>query len=104
MCGYLRSFLDTAPEGGEPERVKELIVIVKQYFEKELERAENDRDSTELILATLGAAIRRLPIQEQLEQLKTGIPDSPPVTVEDVERWQRFEDFLGREGKKGWWD
>ena len=105
LSGYLRSFLDTAPEHDGSERVKELLAMVKRYFEKELEKAENERDlnrisASELVLASLSAAIRRMPTQEQLEQ----VADTTPATSEAVEGWERFERFLEREGKKGWWD
>jgi hypothetical protein len=109
MCGYFGSFLDTAPEDGGPERLRELLEIIKRYFEKELANAEDEKDSrgvssSELVLATLSAAIKRIPTQEQLEELEASVLNGPPATAEDVEGWHRFERFLEQEGKKGWWD
>jgi hypothetical protein len=109
LAGYLRSFLDTAPDDGGPERVRELLVMVKRYFETELEKAESESDSkrisaSELVLASLGVAIQRIPTDEQLEGIEANVLNSPPATREDVAAWERLERLLEREGKKGWWD
>lgn len=97
LKGYLRSFLDTAPEGKTHERFLEILALLKRYFEKELE--DSEAEYTELVLATLSAAIRRIPSEEELRKAM----DTPgrPVSIEE---WDRFERFLEREGMKGWWD
>jgi hypothetical protein len=97
LTGYLRSFLDTAPDGRTQERFLEVLSLLKNYFKKELD--ESATDYTEIVLATLSAAVRRIPSEEKLRE----VFDAPgrPVSIEE---WERFEKFLEREGMEGWWD
>jgi len=99
LKGHLRSFLDTAPDGRTQERFLEVLSLLKTYFKKELE--ESETDYTELVLATLTAAINGIPTEEKLRAVRDALPPLRPMSTEE---WERFEKSLEQRGKDGWWD
>jgi len=112
LSNYLRSFLDTATEGGELTRAREVFQMIKEYFEREPrlaeEQPEPDReraDIAETVLIPLGSYFR---IAGKFE---AGVANAPPRAElsaeeldEKIEEWQRFEERLRQEGREHWWD
>ena len=97
LKGHLRSFLDTAPDGRTHERFLEILSLLKHYFKRELD--ESPTEYTELVLADLSAAIKRIPTEEEL-RAALATPQCPV----SIEEWEHFENFLERERLEGWWD
>ena len=112
LSNYMRSFLDTAPEGGELYRARDVILMFMEYFERELKTAEElpnpDRDRAsvaEQVLAPLGSYLH---IARLFEAGMAKPTEAPELSEEEldtkIEGWQRFEERLIREGKEHWWD
>jgi hypothetical protein len=97
LKGYLASFIDSASDGRTQDRFLEVLSLLKAYFRNELEKSPTEY--TELILATLSSARRRMPSEEKLTELM-----NQPRKEVCPEEWERFEEFLEREGLEGWWD
>jgi hypothetical protein len=115
LKNYLRSFLDSAPEGGELARVQEVLLMVKKYYEQEVRSAKEDgqvdleRDSkaTEVLMA-LAPAMRQIRTDEEVEVedaviRNTPLP-SPEKIAEKIEEWERFQRWLSEQGKENIWD
>lgn len=108
---YLGSFLDSAPEGAELERVGLVLAMLRKYFERELTLAKegNEIDSlryskAEEVLIALSAAKPYLRSDGQVEAWVDEIRHDPPPTQEKIEEWRKLEERLRREGKEHWWD
>jgi hypothetical protein len=110
MTRYIRSFLDTAPEGDELVRVQEVIWILRRYFERELELAEATFDhernqKAEIALIHLCSSLRGI---ASLEKRLANAPPAPLLSPEELEKkiaeWERFEGSLHKEGKRHWWE
>ena len=99
LKGYIRSFLDTAPDGRTQDRYLEILSLLKTYFKKELE--ESATDHTEFVLANLSSAIRMLPTYDRVAAIMN---TEASERAETTEEWERFEKFLERQGLDGWWD
>jgi hypothetical protein len=116
LVNYLGSFLDTAPEGGELSRAREVFLMIKKYFERELrlaeESAEPDQERSEIaeqVLIPLSSYLRiDKAFQTGLAARSAELPQSPEPSPEEldekIEEWQRFEERLRQEGKEHWWD
>ena len=112
LSNYMRSFLDTAPEGRELSRARDVILIFKEYFERELRTAEElpnpDRDRAsiaEQVLAPLGSYLHIATLFEAGMAKTPEVPELSPQALDaNIAEWQRFEERLRREGKDHWWD
>jgi hypothetical protein len=116
LSNYMRSFLDTAPEGGELSRAREVILMFKAYFERELQTAEElpnpDRDRAsiaEQVLIPLASYFHIATLFETgMAAKRVEIPQSPELSPEEldkkIEEWRKFEERLRREGKEHWWE
>ena len=119
LGSYLRSFLDTAPEGSELARVKEVLSMVMRYFEREYQLAEGGatRDPkrssiAEEVLMALAAARKRIRSDEALDtwlaEIEKEVRSSPPIPPEvldqETEAWREFEEKLRQQGKEHWWE
>ncbi len=116
LSNYMRSFLDTAPEGGELSRARDVILMFKEYFERELQTAEElpnpDRDRASIAEQALIPLASYFHIAELFEAgmaaQRAEIPQSPELSPEEldkkIEEWRRFEERLRQEGKEHWWE
>jgi len=80
------------------KRFLEVLSLLKSYFRNELEKSPTEY--TELILATLSGAMRRIPSEERLAEFM----NQQPQKEVSLEEWERFEKFLERKGLEDWWD
>lgn len=111
LSGYLFSFLDSAPEGSELSRVKEVLSMLKKYFEREYRLAEAgdtfdlERSSiAETVLMSLSPMMKHLPTDEDLEAEIAKSRNRPPPTPEEIEEWERFKRWLSKHGVENLWD
>ena len=87
LSNYMRSFLDTAPEGGELSRARDVILMFKEYFERELQTAEElpnpDRDRASIAEQVLIPLASYFHIAELFEAgmaaQRAEIPQSPEL-------------------------
>jgi hypothetical protein len=115
LKNYLRSFLDSAPEGGELARVQEVLLMVKKYYEQEVRSAqeggqidiERDSKATEVLMA-LAPAIRQIRTDEEVGVEDAAIRNtplpSPEKIAEEIEAYERFQRWLSEQGKENIWD
>jgi hypothetical protein len=105
-------FLDTAPEGEEWERVKEVLNKLQQYIAKEYDDpASNiDKSEAEQVMASLSAARERITKCLDMSRAEMRKPPTPEKTwtPEELEKatkeYEQFEQLLSKMGKKHWWD
>lgn len=101
LSNYLRSFLDTAPEGGEKYRAMQVFLMVKKYFERELRLAEESPGADErssIAIQVLTPLASYLHIDELCQALldaeSAEMPQSPEASPEEleqrIEQWRRF--------------
>jgi len=100
LKGYLRSFLDTAPEGRTQERYLEVLSFLKHYFKKEFE--ESETDYTDLVLSGLSYARKLIPTEEKMKEILSA--SRRPVTQADIDGWERIKKEAEQAGLDGWWD
>jgi len=110
LWSCVRRFLDTSPEGLELSRVREVLLLVRKYFQidyqvaEESEEFDSARSSIAFsVLSSLAFAEKLLPTDESLEKMLDDALQAPPPTPEQREQWERLERRKMDEGLDDWW-
>ena len=112
LNGYLKSYLDSAPEGRELSRVRSVLMMLRHYFEGETRLAVEARDEesprflkAQVALGFLGATDFIQSGEEVETAHRTNLQEAEQMslTPEDIEKW---EEFKRRKLEKGedWWE
>jgi len=103
LRGYIRSFLDTAPEGRTQDRFLQVLLLLRHYFQIELE--ESRTEYTDLVLAALNIARKYIPTEEKLRAFDAIYSDSDwkDYTAEELREIKRKWDDEREEYERELW-
>jgi hypothetical protein len=110
LWSWLRRFLDTSPEGLELSRAREVLLLVRKYFQIDYQAAEESEEFdlerktiAFSVLSSLALAERLLPTDKRLEKMIDDALQAPPPTPEQMEQWERLERRTRDAGLDDWW-